>query len=117
MWRYPFGSGGKRVTTPSWRPVARSPRTMSRMKSLRSGVVSVMARSYRRGTRRPRGLTAASLPRQLDERFDREHNGADARLRDRVARTCSGGRALRAGAPAEAPDARRVRAEDAEESR
>jgi len=32
MWRYPFGSGGKRVTTPLKRPVWRSSITASRMK-------------------------------------------------------------------------------------
>src|SRR5437879_209486 len=31
MWRYPFGSGGKRVTTPLKRPVWRSSTTASRM--------------------------------------------------------------------------------------
>src|SRR5688572_22132189 len=32
MWRYPFGSGGKRVTTPGKWPDARSLTTSSRMK-------------------------------------------------------------------------------------
>src|SRR5581483_569720 len=38
MWRYPFGSGGKRVTTSETRPSRTSAATISRMKSLRSGV-------------------------------------------------------------------------------
>src|SRR5665647_2349620 len=37
MWRYPFGSGGKRVTTVWRRPSRRSAATISRMKSPRSG--------------------------------------------------------------------------------
>ena len=37
MWRYPFGSGGKRVTTSETLPSRTSAATISRMKSLRSG--------------------------------------------------------------------------------
>src|SRR5215204_1373107 len=38
MWRYPFGSGGKRVTTSETLPSRTSAATISRMKSLRPGV-------------------------------------------------------------------------------
>src|SRR3954451_11620343 len=41
MWRYPFGSGGNRVTTSETRPSRTSAATISRMKSLRSGVVGL----------------------------------------------------------------------------
>src|SRR3954447_24038722 len=40
MWRYPFGSGGKRVTTSFTRPARTSAATISRMKSLRSVAVA-----------------------------------------------------------------------------
>src|SRR5262249_53239437 len=43
MWRYPFGSGGKRVTTSDTLPSRTSPATMSRMKSLRSGAAGLSA--------------------------------------------------------------------------
>src|SRR5215211_2063586 len=43
MWRYPFGSGGKRVTTSETLPARTSPATISRMKSLRSGVAGSSA--------------------------------------------------------------------------
>ncbi len=41
MCRYPFGSGGKRVTTSETLPSRTSAATISRMKSLRSGVVGL----------------------------------------------------------------------------
>src|SRR5947208_783428 len=41
MWRYPFGSGGKRVTTSETLPSRTSAATISRMKSLRSGVAGL----------------------------------------------------------------------------
>src|SRR5215213_2230992 len=43
MWRYPFGSGGKRVTTAETRPSRTSAATISRMKSLRSGGAGLCA--------------------------------------------------------------------------
>src|SRR2546423_6034851 len=43
MWRYPFGSGGKRVTTSETLPSRTSAATISRMKSLRSGVAGLWA--------------------------------------------------------------------------
>ena len=43
MWRYPFGSGGKRVTTSETLPSRTSAATISRMKSLRSGLAGVWA--------------------------------------------------------------------------
>src|SRR5438034_2136047 len=43
MWRYPFGSGGKRVTTSETLPSRTSAATISRMKSLRSGVAGMSA--------------------------------------------------------------------------
>src|SRR5712691_10124382 len=45
MWRYPFGSGGKRVTTSETLPSRTSAATISRMKSLRSGVARLSALS------------------------------------------------------------------------
>ena len=41
MWRYPFGSGGKRVTTELMRPALRSSATISRTKSPGSGAMGV----------------------------------------------------------------------------
>jgi hypothetical protein len=41
MWRYPFGSGGKRVTTSETLPSRTSAATISRMKSLRPGVAGL----------------------------------------------------------------------------
>src|SRR3954451_15626409 len=52
MWRYPFGSGGKRVPTVSTRPAWTSAATMSRMKSPRSGAVTVGVLTPPEGTRR-----------------------------------------------------------------
>src|SRR5436189_3989102 len=43
MWRYPFGSGGKRVTTSATLPSRTSAATISRMKSLRSGAAGPSA--------------------------------------------------------------------------
>jgi hypothetical protein len=43
MWRYPFGSGGKRVTTSETLPSRTSAATISRMKSLFSGVAGLSA--------------------------------------------------------------------------
>src|SRR4051794_19506691 len=43
MWRYPFGSGGKRVTTSETLPSRTSAATISRMKSLRTGVAGPSA--------------------------------------------------------------------------
>jgi hypothetical protein len=43
MWRYPLGSGGKRVTTSETLPSRTSAATISRMKSLRPGVVGLCA--------------------------------------------------------------------------
>src|ERR1700693_2174700 len=43
MWRYPFGSGGKRVTTSETLPSRTSAATISRMKSLRLGVAGLWA--------------------------------------------------------------------------
>src|ERR1700759_3057141 len=42
-WRYPFGSGGKRVTTSETLPSRTSAATISRMKSRRSGEAGVPA--------------------------------------------------------------------------
>src|SRR6516164_2910902 len=42
-WRYPFGSGGKRVTTSETLPSRTSAATISRMKSRRSGEAGVRA--------------------------------------------------------------------------
>src|SRR5215469_18366481 len=42
-WRYPFGSGGKRVTTSETLPSRTSAATISRMKSRRSGEAGVSA--------------------------------------------------------------------------
>src|SRR5919197_1017330 len=91
MWRYPFGSGGKRVTTVETLPSRRSAATISRMKSLRSGVAGswaltrlllviakrVVTASLRvrsglrvRGERRSRERGAASRHRGRDESAD-----------------------------------------------
>src|SRR5262249_60936003 len=43
IWRYPFGSGGKRVTTSETLPSRTSAATISRMKSRRSGEAGVLA--------------------------------------------------------------------------
>src|SRR5919201_650786 len=43
MWRYPFGSGGRRVTPSVTLPARTSAATISRMKSLRSGVAGLSA--------------------------------------------------------------------------
>src|SRR5215213_294796 len=43
MWRYPFGSGGKRVTTCETLPLRTSAATISRIKSLRSEVAGLWA--------------------------------------------------------------------------
>src|SRR5215813_5185703 len=42
-WRYPFGSGGKRVTTSETLPSRTSAATISRMRSRRSGEAGVLA--------------------------------------------------------------------------
>src|SRR5450756_85072 len=62
MWRYPFGSGGKRVTTVWCRPSRRSAATISRMKSPRSGEDGVWLLT---GATIAQGSAAASaIPRQ-----------------------------------------------------
>src|SRR5262245_37416860 len=43
MWRYPFGSGGNRVTTSETLASRTSAATISRMKSLRSGMAGLSA--------------------------------------------------------------------------
>src|SRR3954467_15156290 len=43
MWRYPFGSGGKRVTTSETLPSRTSAAPISRMKSVRSGAAGLWA--------------------------------------------------------------------------
>src|SRR4029077_8614849 len=70
-WRYPFGSGGKRVTTSETLPSRTSAATISRMKSRRSGeagsraltrlllVISIRVMQY---VPRPRAVQAAEDP-------------------------------------------------------
>src|SRR5262245_38091668 len=60
MCRYPLGSGGKRVTASVTRPSRTSAATMSRMKSLRSGVA---------------GLSALTLLVRIDSRLGRSAHG------------------------------------------
>src|SRR5215210_2858490 len=93
MCRYPFGSGGKRVTTSEILPSRTSAATTSRMKSLRSGVAALTgllliheARPNGRASSSPEMALGRLLPQRLRLRVRDTREQSVSNRRDELRR-------------------------------